>query len=739
MTLEDAIAGEIAKAVTASVAGAGITAGVAGAKRLSRLVRRKTDELPAGTPTDVGELSATVRRGREDDPEWGRQTVLELAKEMPAGPTRDEEPPFLPPIPFCDRDELRDRLPENGIYGFAGLPGCGKTALVERLAVDHAERFPTYYRAKADLDRYRMGDVLRIAEVKRHLLRQWGIKDIASADPELSEQYQRVPLIRRALLVVENVRGADELNALIENWPAALVLVTTRRLTEDLRACPPRWAELDGLDADGARELLASRCPELMIDSERAAADALLDRFGRQPQAIWLLGRILTERADEPRPIAGLLGDFEQTGIRETDRLLGAVLDGQVGRVPGRLREAFRLLALCPAGQFTVATAAVLLDVSVLEARGVVGGLRELGLLEVARGRFRMSWSIRRFAAELGAPAGGDAALDRLLAHYASWTVAADLAEDRPGRQPRMRYYPLPRTDPWPDDQDRIEWLDAEADVLAALVEHAYLCGRDDEVGQLCGGLEVLSLHRGRHELCLSAYERGVRSAQRQGASALLARQHALCGRAATLLHRFDWAASELDAARGVAAALAEPALTSSIWEFTGRLAEERTGAGLEPGWESAIDAFRRALAIDRGSDEFARARGLHARMLANVMVKAGRVREASELLGEALAYTFDDRNASRVYTVWAKCDVVQQDLRGARENLERAQQSAAAAGADQYRVELEDLAAEIEFWEGRFGEARSKWAALAQAAVDEGHPRAMEFFAKLNRILPGS
>lgn len=134
MTLEDAIAGEIAKAVTASVAGAGITAGVAGAKRLSRLVRRKTDELPAGTPTDVGELSATVRRGREDDPEWGRQTVLELAKEMPTGPTPEEEPPFLPPIPFCDRDELRDRLPENGIYGFAGLPGCGK-ALTSRSTI----------------------------------------------------------------------------------------------------------------------------------------------------------------------------------------------------------------------------------------------------------------------------------------------------------------------------------------------------------------------------------------------------------------------------------------------------------------------------------------------------------------------------------------------------------------------------------------------------------------------------
>ncbi len=730
MALQDVVMGEVAKAITASLAGAGI----AGAGRLLRLVRRRTDRPATDLPTEIGELQDYLIRRAQDDPGWAERLALALPDTMVVASREGVGPAFLPPVPFCDRGKLRDGLPENGIRVFAGPRGCGKTALVQQLAVDHAVRFPTYYRAGVDLDEFRMGDVLRIAEVKRHLLRQLGITDIAVADPELSRQYQRVPLFRRSLLVLENARGADELTTLVENWPAALVLVTTRRLTEDLRVRFPQWIELDGLDEAGARALLASWCPEWLIDRERVAADTLLTRFGRQPHAIQLLGAILSQRTDEPTPIAGLLADFEHVGIRETDGLLGAVLSGQVGQVPEGIQEAFRLLALCPAGQFTVATASVLLDCSAHRARMVVGQLRELGLVEVARGRFRMSWSIRRFAAELGAPAGGETALDRLLAYYTDRAVAADLADGD-----RMRYYRMRQADPWPDGEDRIDWLDIETEVLAGLVEHAYRHGRDDEVGQLCGALELLSLYRGRYELCLAAFERGVLAARRQNESRLLARQHALCGRMATLLHRFDRARAELDAARTVAAALPEPALTASIWEFIGRLAEEEAGVGSMPDWQLAVEAFTNAVEIDRRGDEFGRARGLHARMLANVMVKAGRAREAGALLEEANIFTRDDRNASRLYTVWAKCHVIQGDLPEAREKLRRAQEFASRAGSDQYRVELDDLTAEIEYREGDIGRARSRWAAIAQDYVEQGHPRAMTFFAKLSWAPPGS
>ena len=729
--LVDVVMGEVAKTVTASVA----SAGMAGAGRLLRLVRNKVDQqrLPVGAPENLDELRELLVRCAGEDPEWGEQLARELAESVPAALDAEVNVAFVPPVPFCDRDSLRSGLPDSGVRGFAGPRGSGKSALVQQLAADRVARFGVH-RAVVDLDDFRVGDVVRLAEAKRHVLRQLGVAEVVVGEPELGQQYVRVLVRRPVLLVVENVLAADEVTALVVDGPAATTLVTTRRLTRDLRASVPRWSELGGLDEPGALAMLASCCPDSLVAAEPGNATELVRRFGCQPHAIRVLGGILSLRVGEVKPIAGLLAEFDVAGIGETDDLLGAALTGQVADVPASARDGFRLLALCPAGEFTIATAEIMVGRS---ARRDVERLRELGLVEViGPGRFRMSWSVRRFAAELGAVENAEEALDRLMKYYAGRAVAADLA----GGQ-RMRYYRVPDgVSDWPADEDRVAWLDAEAEVLGALVDRAYLHGHDDEVGQLCGGIEVLSLHKGRYELCLAAYERGAQAANRQGEPKLLARQHALCGRAATLLHRFDRARVELDAARAAAARLVEPALTASIWEFTGRLAEEQARGLPAPNWRGAIDSFANAVRIDRAyGDAGRRALGLHSRMLAGVLIDDGRATEALPLLDEALACTVagDDRNAARVYTVQAKARMRLGELPAARTALGRAQELVQASGASQYQVELADLTAEIEFRAGNIGQARSGWAALAQACLQDGHPRAAEYFAKLSWLPP--
>jgi len=576
-----------------------------------------------------------------------------------------------------------------------------------------------------DLDVLRDGDLPLPPEAKRHVLRQWGISEIAESEPELSQQYLCAGLHRRVLLVVENVLDAEEIDALAPGWPAALVLATTRRLTADLRS-RYRWFEIGGLDEDGARDMLAGHCGSpAMLAAEPAATATLLRQFGYLPRALQLLGGMLAFHADDDRPVATLLDRFAAEGISDTDGLLGRSLADTVAQLSQRGRADLLLLATHPAGEFTLAGADALLGTS---ARPGVDELRELGLVEVVGGRYRMSWSIRRYTAELAAPVDSDAAFDRLLSFYVDRAVAADLAGGE-----RMRYYAIPPVRPWDADRDRIGWLDDEADVLVALVEHAGTRGRFEQVGQLCGALEMLSVHRGRHEMCLRAFQWGVRAAERLGARALLARQHALSGRAATMLHQFDRATAELDAAWRVAATVDEPALTSSISEFTGRLAEERASTRPAPDWRPAIAAFTSSIEIDRRLGG-GRALGLHARMLANVLVKDGRADAALPLLAEAAANTVpgDDRNASRVHTVWAKAFVVLGDLPAARRELDRATTLAANAKAVHYREELTDLAAEIEFREGDIDGARSRWGALAQECVDAGHPRSGVYFAKL-------
>ena len=723
----DVVMVEIAKALTTSMAGAGIK----GAGRLVQLIRRRFGDRSDALPESEEQWHDFLIRCETEDPELYEQVVAAVLEGIRTVPREQDRAVFTPPHPFCDRDELRSALPRYGVFGFSGPRGCGKAALVQQLAVERNDDFPVF-RIRVDLDEFRVGDVFQFSEVKRRILRQLGIDDIAGGERDLADQYRAVLATRRPMLVVvENVLAADEFEELIEAWPETLVLVTTRVLTEDLQGCSPRWIELGGLELAGARTLLAQRIPESVIDAERAAVDMLLSSFGCHPHAIHLLQAVISRRVGELRPVAGLLAEFDELGIDEVDALLGAVVSGQIAEVPDGMREAFRLLALCPAGLFSVETANVLLG---YRSRPVVDRLRELGLVEaLGDGRYRMSWSIRRFAAGLGVVDGGPAAMDRLLDHYAARAVAADLAGET-----RLRYYRMPETSSWPSDVDRIGWLDAEAEVIAGLVEYAYVHGCDDAVGQLCGALEVLSLHRGRYALCLAAYERGVRAARRQNVPALLARQHALCGRMATMMHRFESARTELDAACSIAAEVADPALESSVWEFIGRLAEEQAGASAEPEWRPAIDAYGRAVTIDRRTDS-GRAHGLHTRMLANVLVKAGLARDAEPLLNEADAYTDGNRDKSRVCAVRAKYAAVLGDLSGASGHLVQARALAAGAGAEQYRVELDDIEAEIAYRVPDYPRARRLWSAIAQGFVEQGHPRATEFFVKLSWIPPGS
>lgn len=724
----DVVMGEVAKTVTASAAGAGMT----GLGRLWRLVRHKADQTPGGLPADLAAINEFLLQRAREDPEWAGELAQELAARLTGDSPSDRSAVYPPPMPFCDRRELLDNVPDRGICVYAGPPGSGKTALVRQLAADRAGVFPVD-RCQVDLDDFRDGDIPLLSAAKRHMLRQLGIDSIAEAEPELSQQYLCAPLHRRVLLVLENVLGAEEADALAPGWPAALVLVTTRRLTPELRGRFP-WVELGGLDDAGAAEMLALHCggPALPA-AEPQAANELVDLFGRQPWAIQLLGGMLSYRAGESRPVAGLLAEFAADGITGTPA--GELLARTVGQLSNQARADFPTLAAPPRGEFTLASADALLG---RPARPSVTELRETGLIEaLPSGRYRMSWSIRRYAEELPDRPDSEAALDRLLDFYAERAVAADLA----GGSDRMRYYTPLTTRPWDHGVDRIDWLTAEAETLVALAEQAFVLGRFERAGQLCAGLEILSLHRGRHELCARGFEWGARAAEQQGVPALVARQHALRGRAYAMLHQFDRARAELDIARQVAWTIDDPRLESSIWEFTGRLAEEQAGYEPAPDWTPAIDALDRAVRIDRRIGH-RRALGLHARMLANVLVKAGRAGESLASLDEAGANTEDSdhRNRSRVHAVRAKVHAIVRNIPAARADLERAIALAGAANAGAYAEELADLEAEIEFREGRVGEARSRWGALAQDCVDAGQViRSALYFKKLDwGVLPG-
>jgi tetratricopeptide (TPR) repeat protein len=699
---------DIAVAEAAKTLAATLTSGaVARAGRLLGLLRRRNAQLPAD-PTALAEL---ILHYAAEDPGFAAELFDSLAA-LGAGGAGAISP--YPPDPFADRDELRARIAAStGVWVIAGQLGAGKTAFVRRIAHDVADRFPGG-QVYVDTDDWRDGETLRTAEIERYVLGQLGAAEIEAAEPALHQQYLSSLLRRRFVLILENVAGVDEARPLAQPWPCSLVLVTTRRLTGDMRiwSTPDRLVPMHGLDEAGAWDLLASRCGPAMLAAEPAAAGRLLDICDRMPFAILQLGSILDRRRGEPGAVAMVQAEFE-TG----DDVIRRCLADTLAQLSSSTLESLTVLARHPGENFTYRSAAAMLG---HPAGRSLDELIDACLVENAGGRLRLHRLVRQYA---GARQVDDGPyFDRLLAFYRDWAVAADLSTGE-----RLRRYPIPAGLEWPA-LDPIDWLDAESATIVELVKQAHLRGRHVEVVQLCGPLEVLLNHRGYHWRCAEAFDWGIRSAASLDDRATLARLHAMLGRVFTLLHLFDRAASALDTAYRLLADLDDARLESSIMEFRGRFHEERSE------YDTAISYLRQAVSLDLSAG-LSRPLRLHRRMLANLLVKADQPAEALPLLDGA--GTGEERNDARVQMVLAKAYTALGDLDRARSALTQARTLASRSGATQYDLELADIEASLAFRAGDVEAARSLWGWVADRYGDWGHPRFNEYLEKLDRLPP--
>jgi hypothetical protein len=710
LSLLDLAATEAAKTAVASLAGAAI----AGAGRLLAVLRRRIPVLPA----DPARLAELIRQHAERDPAFAAEIYDGLAVAAGTGAMS----PF-PPDPFVDRDGARAAVASgSGVWLVAGSLGAGKTAFVRRIAHDVAGRFPGG-QVYVDLDEWRDGDTLRTAEIERHILGQLGVDAVGVAEPELSQQYLSALLRRRFVLILENVLGVEEARRLAQPWPCSLVLVTTRGLTDELRiwSTPDQVVRLHGLDESGAWELLASRCGEAALAVEPDAARRLLERCDRMPFAILQIGSMVDRRRGEPGVVTALLDEFVQ--IATDEGVIRRCLDDAFDALAPSTLDGLLTLAAHPGEDFTSRGARALLGAS---ARRTVDELIDACLLELDRGRLRLHHLVRQHADARGASLG-DARFDGLLAFYRDRAVAADLSTGD-----RLRCYSVPDGLEWPSQEgDAIDWLEIESGVIVDLVKQAHTRGRHVEVVQLCGALEVLLRERGHHWRCAEAFEWGIRSATEP---AHRARLHAMLGRVCTLLHVFDRAAAQLDAADGLLVGLAAPRLESSIMEFHARLHEERAEHHPDPDYSPAIGSLRRAVDLDvrAGLD---RPLALHRRMLANLLVKAGQPADALALLAEVA--TMDDRNNARVRMVLAKAHTALGDLAAARVVVAEARALVERSGATQYEMELADIEAEIAYAAGDVGVARARWGWIVDRYHAAGHPLFSVYLAKLDRLPP--
>jgi DNA-binding SARP family transcriptional activator/tetratricopeptide (TPR) repeat protein len=440
----------------------------------------------------------------------------------------------------------------------SGTAGVGKTTLAVHLAHRVAARFrdgQLYVNLRGFTPD---ATPVEPAEALRDLLHTLGGSGLR-VPSDLSGRttlYRSLLAGRRMLILLDNAREASQLRPLLPGAAGCLVLVTSRdqllglAATEDaalLRLDLPSGAE--------ANRLLAARAGAARVAAEPAAAREIVAGCARLPLALAViaaraaasphlpLSRLAEELRDASRRIDPFTGSDPATDIR-------AVLDCSYRTLSGAAARMFRLLAVHPGPDTTVAAAAGLAGLTPAATGPLLTELTVANLLTEHRpGRFTFHDLLRGYADERLAEGGDDdaAALRRVLDHHlhTAYDAAYLLYPQRQRDDPAP---PEPGSAPLrlADQTAAMRWYADEREVLLRCVDRAAAAGYHARVWQLANAL-VTYLHRaGYWESWAATQVTAVTAADRAGDAIAAARAHRHLARAYIQLNRLDDAVEHL-------------------------------------------------------------------------------------------------------------------------------------------------------------------------------------------------
>jgi DNA-binding SARP family transcriptional activator len=411
----------------------------------------------SGRPADALALYRETRgrlieeQGAEPGPALSdlHQRILSRDPETavrPSGrrPAQAAPPDTLPPetAEFVGRDQELASLTRGGHPGIAiikGMPGVGKTTLAVRAARMAADQYPdgTIY---LDLHSHDPGrPPLDPAEALYQLLQMLSvpIAQIPETIGERTNLWRAQLSRRRAVVILDDAAGHDQISPLLPLTSRCLILVTTRRrLPAPDRA---RSLTLDVLPDDEAVALFRRISGQSRAeDASRIAA--AVERCGRLPLAIQLTaGRIAQHGLPGPRDLPdlpdlppmpglpGLPGSEPNPAVPEVT----AAFDLCYRALEPDHQQLFRRLSVSPCATFTLPVMAALGGCTPAEAEKALGALLDYHLLSASPGgSFRFHDLIRGYAVTLAGredpPAERHDAVSRLLAYYLQATDQAD-------------------------------------------------------------------------------------------------------------------------------------------------------------------------------------------------------------------------------------------------------------------------------------------------------------------------
>jgi tetratricopeptide (TPR) repeat protein/transcriptional regulator with XRE-family HTH domain len=480
---------------------------VAGRAGLSVRTLRKIekDEILAPRPS-------TVRLLAEAFGLTGADRDAFYAAAWPAPRRRLAAPAQLPvdPAGFTGRDAELDRLTallttdrRRTTVVIAGTAGVGKTSLALHWAHRVKHRFPDgqlYLRLRG----FDPGGLLMSpVEALGRLLDALGVgPQRVPADVDgRAALYRATVADRRMLIVLDNVRDAEQVRPLLPDADGCCVLITSRHDLAGLVAVDgAHHLALDLLTADVARRALAGRVADGRVAAEPAAADTIVAACAGLPIALAVAG---ARAATRPRlPLAALAAELHDTrgrlaalATQDPQSDVRSVFSWSYDALSPDAARLFRLLGLHPGPDVSVAAAASMAGTDPARVRPVLAELVAANLVtKDTAGRFALHDLLWVYAADLAHRTDGDAdrraAIRRMLDHYLHTAYAADRIVS-PRRDPLALSAPIAgaHVEVLADRAAALDWFTAEHTVLLAVIHQAAATGWDTHVWQVawCG------------------------------------------------------------------------------------------------------------------------------------------------------------------------------------------------------------------------------------------------------------
>jgi tetratricopeptide (TPR) repeat protein len=487
-----------------------------------------------------------------------------------------------------------------GISAIDGMPGVGKTAFAVHAAHKLASQFPDgqcflrLYGHSPDQPPVDPSDALAT------LLWSVGL----SADQIPFGADARAGLWRdrmagkRALVLLDDAIGSDQVSPLLPGAPETLVLVTSRRRLTALEGA--RSISLDVLSAGEAAEMLIRLADRPDLAIEDADLRKIADLCGFLPLAIGMLARRLHHHPawSAAEVAAELTTARHRLELMRAENLsVAAAFDLSYRDLTSEQQRLFRRLSVHAADEIGTHAAASLDGAALAETGHRLDVLYDHHLIaEPGRGRYRVHQLIREHARLLATadPASDRlATLERLLSYYLHTAHAAAMLIN--GARGSLDLPPTPLgtiPEDLEDHDQALAWFTVEYQALLALTGRAAEAGFDGPAWQLPWTLADYLQWQGHNEDLVAIQHIALAATERLSDTAAQARAHLSLGRACFSLRSWNDARNHLSQALEVYVGLADRVGQARCHISLGKVAE-RLGHHRE-----ALTHARQALAL---------------------------------------------------------------------------------------------------------------------------------------------